>query len=147
MVDDPYAHAVYGFSFFFGVGLARSAAAVSAIARNWKLCVIAAVFGCVAAFYTYLVGAEASPVVIARAATRSMLAWGAILGLLGMAQAHLNRDGPARRYLTEAIFPYYIAHQTIIVVAGFGLKRMSVGPILEFIGIFVAATLGVCADL
>ena len=45
----------------------------------------------------------------------------AILGLLGFAQTRLNHDSHVRRYLTEAIFAYYIAHQTIIVAAGFWL--------------------------
>jgi hypothetical protein len=34
-----------------------------------------------------------------------------------------NRDGPARPYLTDAIFPFYIVHQTTIVVAGHSLAQ------------------------
>jgi peptidoglycan/LPS O-acetylase OafA/YrhL len=144
LVDDPYAHAVYGFAFFFGVGLARSRPAWTTITRNWKLSLSAATLGCALTFYIHGAAVDGGAVVLARAATRALLAWGSILGLLGLAQLHLHRDGPVRRYLTEAIFPYYIAHQTIIVVVGYYLKQWSVGPALEFAGILAATILG-CA--
>jgi glucans biosynthesis protein C len=144
LADDPYAHAVYGFAFFFGVGLARSSAAWSAITRNWKLSLAGAGLGCAMTFYVQMSSGESMSIELAHAASRALLAWSAILGLLGMAQVHLHHDGPVRRYLTEAIFPYYIVHQTIIVVAGFYLKQSSVGSAVEFIGIFAATVLG-CA--
>ena len=144
LVDDPYAHAVYGFAFFFGVGLVRSNSAWAGIIRNWKLSLAAAALGCALTFYVQIAGVDAEPVAFARAATRALLAWSAILGLLGMAHVHLHRDGHVRRYLTEAIFPYYIAHQTIIIVVGYYLKQWSVGSALEFSGILVATIVG-CA--
>lgn len=144
LVDDPYAHAVYGFAFFFGVGLARSSAAWDAIIRNRKLSLAAAALACGLTFCIQASGLTSEPVALVRAALRALIAWGAILGLLGFAQLHLHRDSKVRRYLTEAIFPYYIAHQTIIVVAGYYLKRSSVGPTLEFTAILAATILG-CA--
>ncbi|HJS40941.1 MAG TPA: acyltransferase, partial [Sphingomicrobium sp.] len=60
------------------------------------------------------------------------------------ARAHLNFDGPARRYLTEAIFPYYIAHQTIIVLAGYWLLPLDLGAGPQF-AILIAATVAGCA--
>lgn len=144
LVDDPYAHAIYGFAFFFGVGLARSASAWASITRTWPLSLAVAGFAILVTFLIKSTGLESEPIVPARAATRALLAWSAILGLIGMAQSHLHRDDPVRRYLTEAIFPYYIAHQTIIVLVGYQLKLMSVGPTVEFVGI-VSATLAGCA--
>ncbi|EGF93473.1 acyltransferase family protein [Asticcacaulis biprosthecium C19] len=45
--------------------------------------------------------------------------------LLGFARQHLsNADGPIRRTLTEAIFPFYIVHQTITVVAAYELNQL-----------------------
>jgi len=54
--------------------------------------------------------------------------WLWIVAILGFAHRHLRdrangRWDPARRYLTEAIFPFYIIHQTTIAVAGhYGAK-------------------------
>ncbi len=35
---------------------------------------------------------------------------------------HLAFDSPARRYLTTAIFPVYILHQTVIIICAHTLK-------------------------
>lgn len=77
---------------------------------------------------------------------RLLYAWIAILSLLALAQRYLNRPGPLLRYLTEAVFPWYILHQTLIVVAGFWLTRQSLGVWSEF-GALVLLTIGGCALL
>jgi hypothetical protein len=38
--------------------------------------------------------------------------WLCIVAVLGFARRWLTADSAARRYLTDAIFPYYIEHQT-----------------------------------
>ena len=50
--------------------------------------------------------------------TRIVFSWAVIASLLGYAQRHLNRTSPALRYLSDAVFPYYILHQTLIVCLG-----------------------------
>lgn len=144
LVDDPYSHAVYGFSFFFGVAAARAATAWDAINSNWRLSLASAALACSLMFYIQASGAESDIAVFAKAIARSVLAWSAILGLLGFALTHLHHDGPVRRYLTDAIFPYYIAHQTIIIAVGFHLKHLGAGAAVEFIGILIATLVG-CA--
>ncbi len=57
---------------------------------------------------------------------RELQAWAAILALFGFAYTHLrNADGPLRRYLTDAIFPFYIVHQTLIVVIAHHLDDLA----------------------
>jgi glucan biosynthesis protein C len=75
---------------------------------------------------------------------RILFAWTAIVSLLGLAQRYLNGDGPVRRYLTEAIFPWYILHQTITVSVGYVLAPMALGVWTEFT-LVTFATLGGCA--
>lgn len=58
--------------------------------------------------------------------------WIAIAALLGLARRWRLGDGPVRRYLTEAVFPVYILHQTITVVAGFHLGGLALGAWTEF---------------
>ncbi|HEU5435570.1 MAG TPA: hypothetical protein VFU95_04060, partial [Telluria sp.] len=41
---------------------------------------------------------------------------------------HLNFDSAKRRYLTEAVFPVYIVHQTLIVVMAHYLKPVRFAP-------------------
>jgi peptidoglycan/LPS O-acetylase OafA/YrhL len=149
IVDDPYAHLVYGFAFFFGVGLARSQSAWTAMAASWKPAAALALGGylLVAAVAVAYPG-EAEPseaaLLVARLG-RSVQAWGAVIALMALARLHLHRDGPARRYLTEAIFPYYIAHQTIIILAGHWLKPLGLGAAAEFAIILPVTILGCAA--
>lgn len=145
LLDDPYAHAIYGFAFFFGVALARSSAAWGAIMHHWRTLLGLALLACAAMFAAHDLGEEGPAWEATRSLARSALAWSAILGLLGLAQTHLNHDSPLRRYLTEAIFPYYIVHQTIIVAAGFWLKQASAGNALAFLVILLTTLLGCAA--
>jgi surface polysaccharide O-acyltransferase-like enzyme len=57
--------------------------------------------------------------------------WAAIVAILGFARRHLVHDSAARRYLTEAIFPVYILHQTIIVICAHSLKPAHLNPGVE----------------
>lgn len=143
-VDDLYSHAVYGFAFFFGVGLGRSRPLWDNILSNWKSAIGIAVLACLIVLYLQRFTSETAVFIMASAVARAVLVWGIIIGLLGFAQSCLHYDGPIRRYLNEAIFPYYIVHQTIIIAAGFYLKHAQVGPVAEFVGI-VFATIGGCA--
>ncbi len=70
----------------------------------------------------------------------SVQQWCAIVAALGFAQLHLNRDGPARRYLTEAVFPVYIGHQTLILLLAHSLEPLALSPVLEG-GMLVVLTL------
>lgn len=144
LLDDPYAHAIYGFAFFFGVALARSAAAWETILAHWRALAGLAVVACAAMFAAHGAGAGMPLREAGVALARAVLAWSAILALLGFAQERLHHDGPVRRYLTEAIFPYYIVHQTIIVAAGFWLKQAGAEPGLAFGVILLTTVLG-CA--
>jgi len=57
--------------------------------------------------------------------------WSAIVAALGFGALHLTRDSPMLRTLTLAVFPFYIAHQTIIVVTGHHLKALHLPVALE----------------
>jgi glucans biosynthesis protein C len=55
----------------------------------------------------------------------------------------LNRDGPARRYLTDAIFPFYIVHQTVIVVYAHNLQMLKL-PLAIEAPLLIATTISTC---
>ncbi|MBP6766087.1 MAG: acyltransferase family protein [Rubrivivax sp.] len=71
--------------------------------------------------------------------------WLPVLAALGFARKHLRqRDGPWRRTLADAIFPFYIVHQTVIVVAGHHLARQGLPQALEAT-LLALLTSAVCA--
>ncbi|MBL8551539.1 MAG: acyltransferase [Hyphomonadaceae bacterium] len=76
-----------------------------------------------------------------RQAAFGIVQWGAIGAALGFAR-NLLKDarGPALTYLSRAIFPCYLAHQTVIVMAAYALKPAGLPLALEA-GLLLFATL------
>ncbi|MYM94070.1 acyltransferase family protein [Duganella vulcania] len=54
--------------------------------------------------------------------------WAPILAICGFGHRHLAFDSAKRRYLTEAVFPVYILHQTLIVSMAHWLKPVKLAP-------------------
>ncbi len=77
---------------------------------------------------------------------RTVFMWVAIVAMLGLAQRYLNRDGPVLRFLIEAVFPYYILHQTLIVAVGFWVGGLLL-PVWQEAGIITVATVVGCVVL
>ena len=73
-----------------------------------------------------------------------VMAWAMILLMLGIAHQWLNRDHVLRARLSEAVFPFYLVHQTIIVVLGWWLRDSGLSAAVLF-AVLVAATFGGCA--
>lgn len=70
-------------------------------------------------------------------------AWLSIISLFAVAQRYFFRPSSALTYLNEAVYPYYILHQTLIVSAAYWLSRMNLSVWGELAGILLA-TLGGC---
>ena len=70
--------------------------------------------------------------------------WLCIVAVLGFAGRWLCADSTARRYLTDAIFPYYIVHQTAIILIAHELRGSELPVWLEA-GIVILGTVVTCA--
>jgi hypothetical protein len=69
--------------------------------------------------------------------------WGAIVALIGVAERYWNHNHRWRGTLTEAVFPFYLIHQTVIVVTEFWITPFHLGPVIEAT-ILIAATVVGC---
>lgn len=140
LTEDWYNHALSFSAFLQGFLMARREAFWAALsAKRWPALVLwALTYG---AWTTYAVLYQADdaippePLRNVMRVVHEVNAWTAMAAIFGFARLWLTRDGPARRYLTDAIFPLYIMHQTIIVVAGHHLAKLDLpleieGPIL-----------------
>jgi peptidoglycan/LPS O-acetylase OafA/YrhL len=71
-----------------------------------------------------------------------VVGWSTLLAIAGWAQVHLTRSGPLLRYATEAVYPFYILHQTVIVILGWAVVRWRGGLWVNYLlicgGSFVA---------
>jgi glucans biosynthesis protein C len=120
LVDDWFLHSQYVAEFVFGAVLARSpVVAVRMEGKRWPAFALA-----VAAWALLVSGAvRATPLAdYAAPFVHSTQQWCAIVAALGFARRHLNVDGAARRYLTDAVFPVYILHQTLTILLAHGLR-------------------------
>ena len=69
--------------------------------------------------------------------------WSWILTIFGFAAVYLNRPNKALSYANEAVYPFYILHQTITIALGFYLKDADMGFWLKF-SIMSIGTFGGC---
>ena len=147
LVRDWIAHASYLPAFLFGFALAGSEPAMKAIARWWPLGAGIAILGYafialaeVGAWAGILPGAIYIPLY---GAAHAVQQWGGVIALIGIAETWFNHDHPIRSTLTEAVFPFYIIHQTIIVVVTYWLMPAHLSSGAAF-AILVAATVAGC---
>ncbi len=146
LVDDWFLHANYFSVFVLGLLLAREAGAWEEIRRlRWIALALAfAGYGAVQVGYLHweLLQSTAWVRDLHRVAY-ALDEWCAIVAALGFARQWNPADSRARRYLTEAIFPFYIVHQTAIVLLAHFMKPLGLRPLVEG-PLLVAATVAIC---
>ncbi|MDI6624846.1 MAG: acyltransferase family protein [Brevundimonas sp.] len=148
LVNDWYNHALSFSAFLFGFLTARSEALRQGFIRlRWPALILALAAWAAWAGYAWEYRAEdAMPADALRRAMRIVYAadqWAFIAAILGFGARHLNRGGPVLRYLTIGVFPFYIVHQTAIVVVGHHLAKLRL-PLAAEAGILIAATFAAC---
>lgn len=67
-----------------------------------------------------------------------------VMTLLALAFRFLNQPSDKIHYLNEAVYPYYILHQTVIISVAFELAKFRLGPLMEPI-IVILVTFVICA--
>ncbi|HEX4693040.1 acyltransferase [Sphingomonas sp.] len=144
---DGIAHLQYFPAFLFGFGLAGSRAAIDGLKRWWAVSAALAIL-CYAIIAGMLVawpdfGFPSHGVAQFHKFVRELDVWLAITALVGAAERFLNHDHRWRATLAEATFPFYIIHQTVIVVVEFWLKPLGIGAGAEF-AVLVATTVAGC---
>lgn len=140
------AHAVFFLSFLFGYYLFAAKDGWRAIKRCWPMALGIAVI-----CYSVLIGVkfafqgstEPSWAVYVFAIARPIHGWTTIVALIGIADRFCNHDHPWRATLSEAVFPFYIIHQTIIVIAAYAIADYMFSIPIEF-AILLAATMMGC---
>lgn len=147
LIDDGPVHRVYAAMFLFGFLLRGSERIWRSIRRWWPVGLVLGLigYGVVAALEISYMGPPrmSRDLWFAFGVARAVQSWGSIIALLGIADRWFNHDHPVRAMLNEAVFPFYLIHQTIIVVVAGVLLRANIGPLAEFV-VLVAATVAGC---
>jgi hypothetical protein len=69
----------------------------------------------------------------------SFNAWFLLLAILGFAQKYLNADSKLLQYARGAAYPFYLLHQTVIVIVGFYVVQWQAAVLLKFLVICIVS--------
>lgn len=154
---DAFAHAKYGTFFLAGWLVAREKRFWSGLhtMRRWTLGFALAAITLelsLRAAGRYLPAAEIPAwalhvnwTMIERIA-RGLYSWVALLAIFGWAGALLDRPFRWLPYASQAVFPWYVLHQSLIVALAFWIDPFGLGPWLEP-AVVIAGTVAGCALL
>jgi hypothetical protein len=147
LFTDWHNHFAFVPLFLFGFMLAGAPGLWARIARAWRPA-LAVSLACASillwaewAFPDNIMPGHLAAMLILSAS--AAMGWSMVLVLLAAAQRWLKRDHPLRPIAAEAVFPFYLIHQTIIVLVGWELRPLGLGAGTEF-SVILAATVGGC---
>jgi len=64
---------------------------------------------------------------------RGILCWSCLVALFGFASRHLRFTNSFLKYANEAVLPFYILHQVVILCVGFYVLRLRTHLWLEYL--------------
>jgi glucan biosynthesis protein C len=145
LVDDWYNHAQYLPLFLLGFWIARADAVWERMcALRWPALWLAlAAYAFLAWYFQRYTDTNVPPdaLRLLQRGAWGLNQWMAIVAILGFARHFAPGDSLLLRYLTPAVFPVYILHQTVIVVLAHHLKPLGIAPAVEG-PLLVLATFG-----
>lgn len=143
---DMYAHALYGTLFLCGFLIGRDTAPWQALAgARVALLAVAVIAYAALRSQDWWVGENPTRAVeVLSYVTIYLNRWTWILTILAFGYVHLNRPSPLLTYATAAIFPWYILHQSLTVIAGYNLAPFALGPLVEPLLVLAITVVG-CA--
>lgn len=140
-------HALYLPTFLFGVALGGSPALWHAVRRCARVAVLLAVAaGLVVVMVERAFPGTAVPphaIAAGERVAQVAMAWGMIVALLAAADRWARVDHPWRAPLAAAVFPAYLVHHPVIVVAAWWLRPTGIGAGAAAAAI-LALTLAAC---
>jgi hypothetical protein len=116
---------------------------VQASIRRWRwisLALAAASIG----FYLFLVfqstpAAFGTPSYAVVFGLRGFSAWCCVLAALGLGMRYLNFSTPFLSHANEAVLPFYILHQTVILCVGYFVVQWLIPDVLKWVIILVTS--------
>lgn len=147
-ITDWYAHAMYFTLFAYGYLLGAAPGIWDEIRRlrGWTLGLAFLAYLLMQSPVDLLPGVQGPVREFIDMAVLFCNRWLWILAALGWSYALLNRPFRWLPYANEAVYPWYILHQTIIVWVGFHLGQRGLGPVAEPL-LVLGATIAGCAVL
>jgi glucan biosynthesis protein C len=132
----------YGVLLLYGAFLFGSSELLGALERQ-RFLSLAVGIAAYAILYVVFLGGTVRPVIAVDArpvyallSALNTMAW--LFAILGFGHRHLTRRPAFLAKATEAVYPFYLLHQTVTVVAVYWLLSLGAPPVLGFLGTVLA---------
>ena len=148
LIDDWHIHAQYILLFLYGGLFAADDRLVMAAVRNCRTALLPALLLTLPLFWPTLLPPIRGPVgyiVMTIAGGLNATCW--LILILGLGRRWLDRPLPGLGYASRIAYPFYILHQTVIVVLAYYVLRWDAGVGAKYVVISTAAlllTVGLC---
>lgn len=133
MVHDGWLHAVYFTLFVYGYWIGLDTGLWAELVRlRWRTLVLALVLGALTLGLQGL--AQRHGVRSVRLPLRVLAdayVWAALLAILGWAHHRLDHPWPWLRWANASVYPWYLLHQTVLIVLVVWLAPAQWGPVAE----------------
>ncbi|MFL9840895.1 acyltransferase family protein [Sphingomonas sp. ST-64] len=147
LLRDWAGHALYFPMFLSGFVLAGSPSLWPALKRVFGAALLVAIFAGLAtvAIETRYPGETVPPHWVMAVARVSQVAmgWAVTIALIHLADRYCNRDHRWRKTIAEAVFPFYLVHQPVIVLTAWYTLPLGLPAGVQFV-VLVVATGGAC---
>ncbi|MCJ8319154.1 MAG: acyltransferase family protein [Colwellia sp.] len=152
LIGDWYNHALYFTVFMFGYVLAKSDNMWQTLINNrntWLVLAIISYSLVIIRFnrawgfdVDYNNASMVTQFFITALWSGNKVFW--LLAILGFSGAYLNKQHPVLSYMNDAVLPWYILHQTLIIIFAMWLAKFELGPVFEPILLILFTFIG-CA--
>ncbi|NDK55737.1 acyltransferase family protein [Pontibacter fetidus] len=148
-ITDLANHAFYLPVFIYGFLIATNAKAMAAIKKaKWSYLFFGVALYTV--LYTFYWVPETEPATIlgyaAYQALQSLNTWLWLLIVYGFGSTYLTFSNKFLKYGSQAVYPYYILHQTIIIIIGYYIIQLPIGIGWQFL-LISSGTFLICSIL
>lgn len=146
LVGDWHGLVSYGALLLYGAFLFGSSDLLEALQRQRFFSLAVGILAYACLYFGYFAGTvrplmppEARPLFALLSAV-NVMAW--LFAIVGFAHRHLTRRPAFLAEATEAVYPFYLIHQTVTVIAVWGLLRIGASPLAGFVAAVVATFAG-----
>jgi hypothetical protein len=80
-----------------------------------------------------VIGAAATTAYLITDEVSDLAIWFSVLAILGFGVQHLKAGSPRLAYANEAVLPFYILHQTVLILLGYFVMRWQIADPLKWL--------------
>ncbi|UVH55417.1 acyltransferase family protein [Variovorax paradoxus] len=130
LVRDFHLHSLYFTMFLYGYWMGVDTGVWKELERLRRVSLALAV-AVIVTFIALRTGAKGPASGPLMDTLRMLYLWLAVATILGHGHRYLNRPWPWLRWANESVYPWYVLHQTLIIVGVAALAPLALGPVIE----------------